>query len=170
MKITKSKKKYVEFGITCLIFISLGVSFYYLSVLKRQSINETPFKWLNIDKPTLIFVFSEDECASCVKGLHFLNSLYPELKEKGDIELLGVILSKTGSDKKGISRFFQFPFIITHHFDFMKRFNTRRTPIVIGLSKEKELLHFDLIPAETGITDEFLRSGVLDRLYYSLGW
>jgi hypothetical protein len=45
-----------------------------------------------------------------------------------------------------------------------------RSPIILGLSKDHRIVYNELVPFETTLTEEHIRKGVLDRLYYSLSW
>jgi uncharacterized membrane protein len=165
-----AKKKFFDKISWVVIAIIIVVNFYLLLELKQHSPAQEPLKYLDIKKPTLVVIMQEFECVSCVRGLLFLNDLYAGVKEEGSIDFQGIVLSRDKTDKKGISGAFKFPFHITGDFKILQRLNMNRTPIIIGLSKERRIVYCELIPIETTLSETYIRKGVLDRLYYSLSW
>ena len=170
MKLMKDKKKVLSIIAWLIICIIIGVNAFLLFRMKQNSIGEVPLKFLDIKKPTLIVLLDEFECASCVRGLLFLNDMYTTIKAEGNLDFLGIILSKEKTDKKGIAKAFIFPVIISDDFRILKRLNINRTPIILGLSSAHRIVYYELVPFETSLTEDHIRKGVLDRLYYSLSW
>jgi len=164
------KKKLIDIFMWILVFIVIVVNFFLLQRVKQNSIAGLPLKYLDIKKPTLIVLLDEFECVSCVRGLLFLNDMYITIKEEGNIDFLGIVLSKNKTDKKDLSKAFVFPVIISDDFMILKRLNINRSPIILGLSKDHRVVYYELVPFETPLTENHIRKGVLDRLYYSLSW
>jgi hypothetical protein len=162
----KFKENLGTLGIV-LTFLFIAVNILLLYKLKQNSISELPFNHLNIKKPTLVVIFDEFECASCVHGLRFLNDLYTTIKSEARLEFMGLILSKNRTDSKNISKAFVFPCVVTNNFKILKRLNLNQTPVIIGISKDHRIVYSDLIPIQTEITENYIKKGVLDRLYYS---
>lgn len=161
-----SEKKILNNLVWIIIFVVIAVNFFLLNRVKQGALKQIPLDFLELKKPALIVLLDEFECSDCVRGLMFLNDMYEQVK--GEFEFTGIILSKTKSDKKGIAKAFAFPIRITDNFDILRRLNLNQTPVILGLSKEKRIYYCDLIPVETKLTEEYIKKGVLDRLYYSL--
>lgn len=151
-----------------LVYIVILVNIVTLFLAKKSSVSGEPFPWLELEKPTLLVVLDEFECASCVHNLQILNALYETLRSDGQIDVRCLIMSRSKSDSKNISSFFAFPVTITDDFKIFRRLNIRRTPLILGISSQKNIVYSELIPSSTMVTEEYLRHGVLDRLYYSL--
>ncbi len=167
MEKTKSK----EWGIRtiwAIIVVIVAVNAVLLVGLKRKTLSDMPLESLNITKPTLVVIMDENECAACVKRLMALNDLYTYIKEEGRIDFRGVILSHTKKDPKQLKRAFIFPVEISDDFRILYRLKMNRTPMIIGLSADHRILYSELVPWEAGVTVDYLKSGVLNRLYYSL--
>lgn len=151
-----------------MIFLVIIVNLVLLYWLKKRSLDTTPLDYLTLERPTLVVIFNEFECASCVEGLMFLNELYVQVKDEGKIGITGIILSKEKTDRKNIAKAFVFPIIVSDDFNILRRLNMNKTPIILGVSLEHRILYSDIVPFETGISEEYIKKGVLDRLYYSL--
>jgi hypothetical protein len=162
-----NKKNIRKIGIA-FIYLIILVNGFLLFKLKQNSIAELPLKHLELTKPTLVVIVDEMECASCIHGLRFLNKMYTTIKNEGRLDFKGIILSKNNTDSKSISNAFIFPFQVSDDFRILKRLNLNRTPVIIGISKDNQILYWDLVPFQTGVTQDFIKKGVLDRLYYSL--
>ena len=115
-----------------------------------------------------MIVFHESECATCVENLFFLNDLYTTIKAEGRLEFQGIILSREKQDPKGIAKAFIFPVLISDDFNIMRRLNLDKTPVILGLTPDHRIVYSDIVPFDTGVKKEYVRKGVLDRLYYSL--
>lgn len=154
--------------IWAVIYIIIVLNIYLLYQLRKNSIDIPPFDDLNIHKPTLILLLDEFECPDCVKNLLFLNELYDQLKDGGQIDFLGIILSRTKNDSKNIAKVFDFPVMVTDNFKIFKRLNMNQTPLIVGLSHDRRIVYSELIPFETALDEDYFRRGIIDRLYYSL--
>ncbi len=44
----------------------------------------------------------------------------------------------------------------------------KKMPVILGITPERRIIYADIVPFETGVTGEYIKKGVLDRLYYSL--
>lgn len=164
----KKKIKWNRIG-WAIIYIIIIVNLVLLFYLKKSAFITKPLKNIDIKKPTLVVIFNEFECATCVRDLFFLNDLYNnKIKREGLIEFVGIVLSKDKTDRKGIAEAFVFPVQISGDFDILKRLNMNKTPIILGITVEHRIYFCDIVPMETGVTEEFIKKGVLDRLYYSL--
>jgi hypothetical protein len=150
-----------------LVFLCIGVNLYYLSKPKIDILALPPLNDIDIEKPTLVLILNEYECASCVSNLLFLNRMYSKYRCDGEIDFLGIIMSEDLSDQKELQKAFDFPFVISDNFQVFKRLNINRTPLIVGISKNYRIVYFELIPQERQLSESYIRKGVLDRLYYS---
>ncbi len=164
------KKEHVNKIGWTVIFAIIALNFFLLYKLKSNSLDVPPFNDLDIDGPTLIVVVDEFECVDCINNLMFLDDMYIQLKDEGRINFLGIILSREKTDRKKIAKAFRFPFIVSDDFKILKRLNMNRTPLLIGISEDKRIVYCELIPVSTALDDDYIRRGLLDRLYYSLSW
>ena len=161
------KSKWSKAG-WAVIYIVIAANLFMLYQFKKSSLDTPPLGYLNLDKPTLVVIFNEHECASCVEGLFFLNDMYTAIKGEGRIDFQGIILSKEKKDPKNISKAFIFPIEITDDFNIMRRLNLDKTPVILGITPEHRVIYVGIVPFETGVKEEYIKKGVLDRLYYSL--
>lgn len=148
------------------IYLIIALNVLLLIKIKANSLSDTPLDYLDIKKPTMVVFFDEYECVDCLKQLFFLNELYSELSSRGRIDILGVVVSKTGSDSKDIVSLFEFPVVVTDNFDIFRRLKIDRTPLIVGISRVHQIIYSDIVPFETGVSKEYLKKGIIDRLYY----
>lgn len=166
MKQMPDRKELLNNLVWGIILVVIVVNFYLLNRVKQGALKQYPLDFLEIKKPTLVVLLDEFECTTCVRNLMFLNDMYEQFK--GDFDFTGIILSKTKTDNKGIAKAFAFPTLITDNFGILRRLNQNQTPLIMGLSKENRIYYCDLIPVEMAPSEEYIRKGVLDRLYYSM--
>lgn len=150
------------------IYVIIALNFFLLYQLRKNSIDVPPFDDLDIQRPTLIMLLDEFECADCVRNLLFLNDLYKTMKKEGKIDFLGIILSHSKKDSKNIAKAFAFPVLVTDNFKILNRLNMNQTPIIVGLSQDRRIVYSELIPSGTALDEDYIRHGILDRLYYSM--
>lgn len=149
------------------VFGFIIVNAVILYQFKTSPSMKVPFADLRLDKSTLLIIFQEFECHDCVEGLKILNGMNGKLKDHGLIEIKGLILSEHNTDSKNIAAGFSFPFLISNDFDILKRLNINHTPVLIGISKKHGIFYSEVIPPGMAITENYLKDGVLDRLYYT---
>jgi hypothetical protein len=164
----KDIKKILNIGFWTLIFGIILLNMFLLNKVKQNALGDIPLEYLEIKKPTIIILLDEYACISCVQGLLFFNDIYMELHSKNDVDIKGVILSESKTDKKNITQSFIFPFVITNNFDILRRLNLNKTPVILGMSKDHRIFYSDFITKGSRVTPEFIKNGVLDRLYFSL--
>ncbi len=149
------------------VYAVLAINMILLYLIRENSITGAPIEWLSSNKPVLLIILDEFECATCVENLQILN----ELSEQGDIkdriDFHCLIVSKTKSDLKKIATFFSFPVSITDDFKIFRRLNINRTPLLLGLSPQKQIVYSEFIPPSTITSENYLKQGILDRLFYS---
>jgi len=163
-----SNKKFLNNLGWLIVFIIIIINLILLIKIKNNQLTEMPLKSINSTKPVLVLILDEFECVSCVKKLLFLNDIFSSLNSDGRVDMTAIILSKNKTDSKSIAKAFIFPVIISNDFNVMKRLNLNHTPVIVGLSKDHKIVYSELIPFGTTLTEDYIRKGVLDRLYYSL--
>ncbi len=163
----ENKSKWSKVGWAA-VYIVIAANLFMLYQFKKRSLDTPPLEYLKLEKPTLVVIFNEQECASCVEALFFLNDMYTAIKGEGRLDFQGIILSKEKKDPKNISKAFIFPILITDDFNIMRRLNLNKTPVLLGMTPGHRVIYTDIVPFETGVTEEYIKKGVLDRLYYSL--
>lgn len=146
-----------------LVFFLVG----NLYIILRQHREKTAFDLIPTNSPTLLLILSENECGSCVEELQTLNEVYPTIRDEHGFELYGMIVSKTKTDKKGFSKAFDFPFIVTDNFGIIKQLNIAYTPLLLALSAEKSVLFADILPFGAKLDKTLVLDVILDRLHYS---
>ena len=152
-----------------LIFLLIAANICVLCKIKLTGIQKIPCVNLNLTKPALIVLLQEAECPGCVENLRFLNDLYIRIEQEGLIDFVGIIFSKSNSDQNNISGKFNFPFYIYDNFSILKRLNVNRTPLILGMTEQHEIFYCEIVPNETVLNEEYIKRGVLERLYFSLG-
>ena len=103
------------------VYLVVIANLLLLYQLRKQSMDTPPLDYLQLEKPTLVIVFHESECATCVENLFFLNDLYTTIKAEGRLEFQGIILSSEKQDPKGIAKAFIFPVLISDDFNIMRQ-------------------------------------------------
>jgi len=150
-----------------LIFGFVGFNAWLL-FKKSEGVANVPLSYMNFEKPTLVVFLDEMECMTCVESLLFLNQLAADLKEEGQIEIRLVILSGTGSDEKNLSERFQLPSLITSNFSILERLNITKTPLLVGITPEHNLVYHELLEVAPSVDPNHVRFVVLDRLYAAI--
>ncbi len=145
-----------------LFFIGNG---YYIFLQYRE---RTAFDLIPTQRPTLLLIINDQECASCIKSLQSLNEIVPVIQNEHGFDISGLMLSKGKEDANGLTKAFDFPFLVTDNFGIAKRLNANHTPLLIALSAEKEVLFVDLLPFGSELDTNFVLDTILDRLHYSL--
>lgn len=162
----QNKKIFTILGwIAIVVFIAINTMVLYQ--FKTSPSMKEPFPGMRLEKPTLLIIFQEFECQSCVESFKILNGMNGKLKDHGLIEIKGLIVSENNTDSKSIAAGFNFPFVISDDFDILKRLNIKHTPVLIGLSKTHGIFYSEVIPPTMTITEKYLEGGILDRLYYT---
>jgi hypothetical protein len=162
------KKKIINSVLWVVIFSVIVLNGVLLLKLKKNTLEEPPLSFMEIKKPTLVLILDENECASCIWNLEFLNGIYTHYYNEGSLDFAAIILSKTKVDPKGIKKAFIFPCYTTDDFRILKRFNLNHTPVLLGITPEHQVVYSELIPFGTSLTEQYLKKGIIDRLYYSL--
>lgn len=140
-------------------FLLVGALIYWNApYLWRRTTSLLAF--LELEKPTLVFVLDENECVSCLEGLSFLNELYTELVAQEILDLKVVVLSKNGRDCKEISRWFHFPVVVSDDFSLLESLNLNQTPILTGITAAHRIIWLQPLPSGIIEPDE-LREGAL---------
>lgn len=150
-----------------LVFALLAMNVVWLYQVKKNRVHGAPFKELNIDKPTLIVILDEFECATCVENIKILNNLANQENIVGRIDFYCLIVSKSKSDSKKIAPFFSFPTFVTDNYEIFRRLNINKTPLLLGLSPQKQIIYSEFLPPSIVVSERYLRKGIIDRLYYS---
>jgi hypothetical protein len=162
------KKKFASIASWVLIVGIIGLNIFLLFKLKKNTLDELPLESLKIQKPTMVVIFDEYECATCIENLLFLNDMYTRIKSEGILDFAAIVLSKNKTDVKKISRVFIFPVTVSDDFRILLRLNLHHTPVLLGISPEHRIVYSDLLPMHPPVTEEYIKKGVLDRLYYSI--
>lgn len=153
--------------ISILAAVLITINIVLLVQMKKNTYLVEPVNYLELDKGTIVIVFQEYECDECIKNFLFLNDLYEELKKEGQVDVRLIILSKECKDSKNISSMFVFPVTIVDNFSILKRMNIKETPLLIGISKNHEIVYYEHIPQGIRIDAEYLNGSLIQRLHYS---
>ena len=68
-----------------------------------------------------------------------------------------MVVSKNGTDEKGIVSLFDFPVVITENLDIFRRLKVDRTPLILGVSPSHQIVYSDIVPFETGVSEDYLK-------------
>jgi len=156
-------KKLGNQTINALIMAFLVINAYIL--LSRTS--DDLFGDIVLQKPTIALVIGEHDCLSCIHDLQIFNDLYPQIQSENDMDILAIIVSNDRTDTKNFSHYFDFPTITTDNVDIFKKIGHKNTPLILGLSKNKEIFFMDVLPLGTILSHGHIMDTLIDRLYYA---
>lgn len=84
-----------------------------------------------------------------------------------DIDVQVLVYSPNLHDPKGIVNKFIYPTTLTDDDTIFKVLNSRYTPLLIGVSAQREIFFLDTIPKEIPIDEAYISDLVVDRLHYA---